>query len=129
MDDADRICPERFDIPPEVLPILQRAADAYLESANDNDGRWTNEHRANLLSAARLYDAFHFGTPDATQVAFLADWAMRKGVEWPDEMPASAEAVQRAFALVESLRELAAIRDAALAGRPLPDDAHTEASA
>jgi hypothetical protein len=87
MDDADRTCPERFEIPPEVLPMLQRAADAYLESANDNGGDWDNEIRANLLSAARLYDVFHFGAPNATQVAFLADWAMRRGTEWPDEMP------------------------------------------
>lgn len=48
MDNADRTCPARFEIPPGLLPTLQRAADAYLEWANDSEGRWTNEIRANL---------------------------------------------------------------------------------
>lgn len=129
MDNADRTCPERFEIPPEVLPTLQRAADAYLEWANDNDGRWNNEHRAKVLSAARLYDVFHNGAPNATQVAFLADWALRKGVEWPEEMPTSVAQTRSAYELVDRLRELVVIRDAALADRPMLDDAPVEASA
>lgn len=129
MDDADRTLPKRFEVPPEVLPMLQRAADAYLEWANDNGGSWTNEIRANLLAAARLYDVFHFGTPNATQVALLADWTMRKGAEWPDEMPASVEQTRHAHELVDRIRQLAVIRDAALADRLIPDDVLREVDA
>jgi hypothetical protein len=126
MDDADRTCPERFEVPPQVLALLQCAADASLEWANDNGGDSDNEIGAKLLSTVRLYDVLHVGTPSTTQVAFLADWAMRKGAEWPDEMPAPAEVVQRAFDLVDDLYELAVIREAVLADRRTPDQAHTE---
>lgn len=44
-------------------------------------------------------------------------------------MPSSVEQTRRASELVDRLRGLAVIRDAALADRPIPDDASQEVGA
>jgi hypothetical protein len=69
MDDADRTRTEPFDVPPEMIVALRRAADFGLELASDNGGDWNNSVRAEVLTAARTYDLFHYGSPSQGRVA------------------------------------------------------------
>lgn len=120
MDDQDRTRSNPFEIPDDVLPLLRRAADFGLERACDF-GDWYDDIRAHVLNAARAVDLFYLGTPDARQIAEMADNALL-WQEPPENMPTRIDALAVYFSQLGKIRALINVRDRALSAIGCDDE-------
>jgi len=126
MDNTDRTCSTPFEIPDDVLRLLRHAADLGLEKACDF-GDYDDDVRARVLNAARAVDLFYLGTPNARQVAEMADNALM-WQEPPKNMPTRIDALTVYFSQLGKLRALIKVRDQALAKIGVCDDEMPEPS-
>jgi hypothetical protein len=115
MDDADRTAMEPVEVPAHLLPYLREAAEDAFERACDNSGEWDDEIRTRALDAARVVEVFDVDCLTPTQIADLADRALRLPFEEQLKAPESKEDLMALVGLTGRCRELLTLRDAARA--------------
>jgi hypothetical protein len=112
MDDSDRTCSTSIEILDQLVAVLRTTADEGLERACDNGGEWDENIRAAVLDAARLVETFDLNNLTPTQIADLANKAL-KWSEPPESMPTTMEQVGDSFSRLGIARELIKLRDRA----------------
>jgi hypothetical protein len=80
MDEKDRTCCARLEVPEHLVPILRRTAEEVLERACDAGDEWNDEIRDRVLDAARLVEVFDIGVLAPDRLGELAAWAL----EWAE---------------------------------------------
>jgi hypothetical protein len=113
MDEKDRTCCARLEVPEHLVPILRRTAEEVLERACDAGGEWNDEIRDRVLDAARLVEVFDIAVLAPDRLGELA----RRTLEWAEPLvtPTTLDDVAAMVGRVGLARELIKLRDDARA--------------